>query len=44
MCRPLRLKSRRGMSLAELSLSLAILALVAASIGSMAMTLQSVTT
>ena len=43
MCRPVR-RNRRGMSLAELSLSLAILTLVAGSIGTMAMTLQTVTT
>ena len=43
MCRQARRKPRRGMSLAELSLSLAILALVATSIGTMAMTLQTVT-
>jgi prepilin-type N-terminal cleavage/methylation domain-containing protein len=43
MCHPLRRKLRRGMSLVELSLSVAILALVAASMGTMAMTLQSVT-
>ena len=43
MCRLVRRKPRRGMSLAELSLSLAILALVATSIGTMAMSLQTVT-
>lgn len=39
----LRRRPRRGMSMVELSLSLAILALVATSIGTMAVTLQSVT-
>lgn len=43
MCRPVRRRPRRGMSLAELSLSLAILALVATSMGTMALSLQTVT-
>lgn len=43
MCRLHRPKPRRGMSLAELLLSLTILVMVAGSMGSMAMTLQSVT-